>query len=406
MPKKWNLTNILYNETSTFDYGMSYENDDGDTIQIYDSDLFAHKIAYKYTSWCLTSPCFWDTENKEWIDICNTMSDAISLLHSVYDAWREDRLPGYAKLYEALRSKYNPIYNVDVVTGHVEETTNTGTDTLTKRGTDTTKLSGTDTTAASGNDVTRAGGRDVDTKSGTDTTRLSGTDTTRLSGTDSERHTGTVTEGHTGTISTAKNVTKDDISYKGSELDKKAGKETTTDKVWTFDDAAEPHNANASVTEYPPIGSSDARADIHEYSSRVDEHRYNDVITETLNNTDTTTNNTTDATTYGKQDATTYGKTETYQHGAVDTVDYGKTETLQHGKTDTTTYGKQDQTTHNTTDTSTKDLLNRHIELEIKQGNQGTTMTQQMLQAQIDLTARDSIIDMMIADFVHTNCII
>ena len=38
--------------------------------------------------------------------------------------------------------------------------------------------------------------------------------------------------------------------------------------------------------------------------------------------------------------------------------------------------------------------------------NIGVTSTQKMLNEEIDLRSRDALIDYMIADFIHTNCII
>lgn len=403
--KKWNLSNLLYHEISTFDYGFSYEDDAGNTVVIYDSATFLNKIVYKYTSWSLTVPIFWDTEANDWVVMAPDINSAITILHTVYDAWRDDKGPGYIKLYEALRSKYNPIYNVDVVTGTVSENDHTGTDTYTKRGNDTMRASGSDINAAGGSDVTRDSGRDVDTLSGTDVNRLSGSDVTAESGSDTLRRTGTESTAHTGTDTTTLGGS-DTTTIAGKEKLAKTGKEGVKNQVWTFDDAVDPHNASATITEYPPLADADARADIKEYENRSDSTQYGKSETTTHNTNDTVTNNLTDTTTYGKNDTTTYGKTESYQHGRVDTVDYGKATTLQHGKTDTTTYGRQDQTTYNTTDTDIKNLKDKGLMLEIKQGNQGTTMTQQMLQAQVDLTMRDNIIDMMIADFVHSNCII
>ena len=94
------------------------------------------------------------------------------------------------------------------------------------------------------------------------------------------------------------------------------------------------------------------------------------------------------------------------QYGKVDTMQYGKVDTLQHGKIDTTQYGKQDQMTYNTTNTDTKDLQDKHIEMQVKQGNFGITSSQQLIQEQFDVTAKDNLIDLIIADFVHSTCIL
>ena len=406
MPRmKWNLPALLYNETSEFNYGLSYTDANGDDVEIYSTQDFLDKVVYKYTSWCMSSPHFYDPVSGEMVYLAETIDQALGVLHATYDLWKKDRTPGFAKLYEAMRKDYNPIWNVDGVTGVITEDNHTGTDTLTKRGTDTGRTSGSDSTAASGNDVTRFSGQDVDTLSGTDVTRNAGSDVLAETGTDTTRKTGTVTDGHTGTITKANSGT-DKTKYKGSETDKKTGKEAVTSGVWTFDDAEAPHNSTVQTTEYPPLDNVNARADIHEFTDRSDELEHGHVETQTNNNTDVSTNNLTDAITYGKTDRTTYGKTESLQHGKVDTFAYGKNETLQHGKVDTTTYGKQDQMTYNTTDTDTKNLKDQHIEMQIRQGNIGVTSTQKMLNEEFDLRSRDALIDYFIADFIHSNCII
>lgn len=370
--KKWNLTNLLMNNDDT-DYGFTTTLEDGTEIQLYTSEQFINKVIYKYTSWCLSSPAYYDTEQHKVIDLVDDITKAIQMFLRIYQLWQDDKRSGFTKLYEALISKYNPIWNVDGVTGTIYEEEHTGTDTNAKSGDDTSKLSGVDATASSGSDVNTLSGRDVDTLSGTDTNRLSGTDSTQ----------------HTGTITNAKNVTKDDTTRTGSKTLKKSGPETNSHGVFTFDDDSGAKPSTVDELRYGN-GDADSREDTETYNSLKDSHLYTDSNTQTNNNTD--------ATTFGKQDATTYGK--------IDTMAYGKVDTLQHGKTDTTTYGRQDKMTYNSTDTETKDLKDKHIEMQIRQGNIGVTKTQELIESQIDLTARDSLIDYMIADFIHTNCIL
>ena len=452
--KKWQIPVLIYNETTQFNYGLSYTNEAGDTVNIYSTTDFFDKLMYKYTSWAITSPVFFDPVSGQMVHTAQTIDQALTLFHKIYTLWRNDRLPGFAKLYEAMRKDYNPIWNVDGVTGIITEDTHTGTDTVQKRGTDTSRLSGQDKSTASGSDINTLSGRDIDTLSGqdvdkltgtdtttqsgtdvkstdiTDTNTASGTDTERITGTDSTLHTGTITDAHTGTITDAKDVTKDETTYDGRELHQRTGDEVTGTESATFDSGATMHPTTKTTLHYPGLSESNARADITEFDHRKDSHLYNDTNTHTLNNTDTRTNNNTDAITYGKVDATTYGKvdtkvidqdesttygrsdatqygkTDTVQYGKVDTMQYGKVDTLQHGKVDTMQYGKQDQMTYNTTDTDTKDLQDKHVEMQIRQGNIGVTSTQKMLNEEIDLRSRDALIDYMIADFIHTNCII
>lgn len=438
MLKKWNLNNLIYNESTTFDYGMSYTNGEGTTVTLFDTATFIHKVAYKYTSWSITSPAFYDTETHQMVNMAETINDAISLLHAIYADWRSDRLSGFVKLYEAMITEYNPIWNVDGVTGTVIEESHTGTDTTRKTGTDTSNLSGSDRTASSGSDVSTLSGRDIDTLSGADTDHLSGSDATSQSGTEStthtgtitDRHTGTVTDAHTGKITDAHTGTISDVksgsdstTYAGREISHKTGDEITGEEVATFDSGATLHPTKKTTTHYPDMQDNTARADILEYDHRTDSSSSSENDTQTFNNTDTRTNNNTDtrtnnltdsqtnnntdATTFGKTDTTTYGRTDTLNYGKIDTIQYGKVDTLQHGKTDTTTYGKQDQLTHNTTDATTKDLKDKHVEMQIRQGNIGLTTSQKMLTEEFELRMKlDNLIDYMIADFIHSNCII
>lgn len=388
--KKWNLTNLLMNNNDdNVNYGFTTTLEDGTEIQLYTSEQFINKVIYKYTSWCLSSPSYYDTEQNRLIDLVTNIEQATNMFLTMYQLWQDDKRSGFTKLYEALVSKYNPIWNVDGVTGTIYEDEHTGTDTNAKTGDDTSKLSGTDATASSGSDINTLSGRDVDT--------LSGTDTLRNTGTDSTLHSGTIADAHTGSITTAKNVTKDETTKTGNKVLQKDGPETVGHGVYTFDDNSGPKPSTVDETRYGN-GMNDPRIDTETYNSIKDAHLYTDSITETHNNTDTTTHNNTDATTYGKNEATQYGK--------VDTMAYGKIDTLQHGKTDTTTYGKQDKMTYNSTNTETRDLYDKHIEMQIRQGNIGVTKTQELIESQIDLTARDSLIDYMIADFIHTNCIL
>lgn len=319
MKKKWQIANLLFNDNTNFDYSLTYENEAGDTITLYDSDTFWDKVVYKYTSWCITSPSFYDTETNSIIYTADNINKAIMMLHKLYNIWRSEKLPGFIKLYEAMRTNYNPIWNVDGVTGIISEDTHTGTST--------------------------------DARTGNDTTTASGTDTTTASGTDSTQHTGTITNG--------KNVTLDQNIRSGSVTNAASGTDTTTNQVSTFDDVTNWKNKDKSAVGY-------GKSETETYNNLTDAHTYSDL--------DTQTNNNTDATTYGKADATVYGRS--------------------------------DRTDYNSSNTETRNLSDKHVEMNIRQGNIGVTKTQELLESQIDLTNRDELIDYMIADFIHNNCII
>lgn len=217
----------------------------------------------------------------------------------------------FERLYNVYMMDYNPLWNVDGVTGLITQDTHTGTDTMHRTGTDTSALSGTDRVAASGTDSLTHSGSDVDT----------------LSGSDSHSH----------------SITKDDTTRTGYELREKDGNDTVTHTEATFD----------SSNNYVP-----SMKDVTDYDSD-DKLTYNNVK---------------DAHEMIESHGDTYGKVDTLQHGHV--------ETQVHGKTDTTTYGRQDQVTHNTTDQETKNLTDQHLELNVRQGNIGVTMSQQLFGAE------------------------
>lgn len=319
MKKKWQIANLLFNDNTNFDYSLTYTNEDGDTITLYDSDTFWDKVVYKYTSWCITSPSFYDTETNSIIYTADNINKAIMMFHKLYNIWKSEKMPGFIKLYEAMRAKYNPLWNVDGVTGIISEDTHTGTST--------------------------------DARTGNDTTTASGTDTTTASGTDSTLHSGTITNG--------KNVTLDQNIKSGSVTTAASGTDTTTNQVSTFDDVVNWKNKDKSAVGY-------GKSETETYNNLTDAHTYSDL--------DTQTNNNTDATTYGKADATVYGRS--------------------------------DRTDYNSSNTETRNLSDKHVEMNIRQGNIGVTKTQELLESQIDLTNRDELIDYMIADFIHNNCII
>ena len=217
----------------------------------------------------------------------------------------------FERMYNVYMMDYNPLWNVDGVTGLISQDKHTGTDTRALTGTDTSVLSGTDRNTASGTDSLTHSGSDVDT----------------LSGSDGNSH----------------SVTKDDTTRSGNEVIAKSGHDDTERQVATFDSGG---NYAPEQKEVNTLGSSDT----HTYNNVKDAHE----LTES--------------------GSTTYGKIDTLQHGHV--------ETTVHGKTDTMTYGKQDQVTHNTQDLNTKNLTDEHIELNIRQGNIGVTMSQQLYKAE------------------------
>lgn len=95
----------------------------------------------------------------------------------------------WGNLMKSTLLDFNPLWNVDGVTGEVRETTHTGTDTTSHDGTDTTTKGGDDSTTRTGNEELEYMGSKYNDKSGKETTTNSGTDTNTISKTTTESDT-------------------------------------------------------------------------------------------------------------------------------------------------------------------------------------------------------------------------
>lgn len=261
----------------------------------------------------------YDDKNKAFTNIVKTF--AIIL---------KSKKPQLDKMYDAITAEYNPIWNVDGVTGTISKDTHTGTDTNAKTGNDSSVQSGNDITRQTGQDTNTQGGRDVGTLSGSDMTQASGTDTR------------------------TDNITRDENTRTGSVNVSSDGTDVNSHGVFTFDDTTNSKPSAIDSTEY-------GKRDTTTYNSLKDSHISNE----------------TDSTQYGRKDTTSYGK--------VDTTVYGKTDTMSYGKTDTTTYGKTDTMNYNSSNTETRNLLDEHIDLVIRQGNIGVTKSQELVDSEIKL---------------------
>lgn len=276
----------------------------------------------------------------------------------------------YKKLYAMSIAEYNPLFNVDGTTIEVhsgtDTNTNSGTDRTALTGTDTVSHSGTDTVSHSGYDSQGKTGTEATGRSGSDTIGLSGDDTVKSSGTDSVANTGTDTKHNTGTQTTAD-----------------TNSDTITNRVAAFDTVS----AVDDTTSTTAYGKSTTRTD--NLSESYENHKTVD-------------------TTYGKQDKTTHNTTET--------TTYNSTETLTHNTTDRTDYHSSAATQRNTSDATqygkTETLTHGHIEamqhgerIEVtKRGNQGTTMTQAMMAAELDIAPRVNFLNIVAADIARELC--
>lgn len=180
--KTYNITHLLMSDTSTFSYAFPITKEDGTTAILFTADEFKTIIKNQYTSFSLLSPGYYDPDNEQWVDIIPDTAAAITELHNLFQLWVKDRSPAISKLWEALRMKYNPIWNVDGVTGTIHQETHTGTDTdkktgdVTNTGTSTTKNEGKTTTTDRGKTTTTNSGKSSNTKSGNETNEPTGQD--------------------------------------------------------------------------------------------------------------------------------------------------------------------------------------------------------------------------------------
>lgn len=276
----------------------------------------------------------------------------------------------YKKLYAMSIAEYNPLFNVDGTTIEVHS----GTDTNTNSGTDRTALTGSDTVSHSGTDTTSHSGYDTAAKTGTEATARTGSDTIGLSGDDTVKSSGSDSVANSGT---------DKKKNTGTQTTADTNSDTITNRVAAFD-AVTGVEDTASTTAY---GKSTTRTDN---------------LTEEYENHKTT------ATTYGKQDktthntteTTTYNSTETLTHNTTDRTDYNSSIAMQRNTEDETEYGKIETLTHGHVE-----AMQHGERIEVtKRGNQGITMTQQLISAELDIAPRLNFLNVVAADIARELC--
>lgn len=165
--KSYNILNLLVNDDSTFEYKFPIVDADGNNIDLFTNSQFLTKMMQKYTSFALLCPRYYDDDEHKMIDMINDRSEAIAYLHDVFTLWYNDRKLGIEKLYNTFRDKYNPLWNVDGVEAHVEETSGLGNESNVHSGKD-------DYVKGAGSVNTRTG-NEVDTPSGSNTMTTSKT---------------------------------------------------------------------------------------------------------------------------------------------------------------------------------------------------------------------------------------
>lgn len=210
--------------------------------------------------------------------------DDITAINNILRSWvilLKSKAHNYERLYNLYMQDYNPLWNVDGVTGTVAQDDHTGTDTRKKTGADTLKQTGTDTRVASGTDST-----DI--------------------------------------------LTSDDLVKSGNETMQASGDDTNVKQVTTFDSGDNWVNSEKDTV----------------HNGKLDTHTYNNV---------------TDARDISTSHDTTYGRTDTNTKNLTDTQEY------------------------NSTDQDTKNLTDKHVDMVIRQGNIGVTMSQQLWEAEAKL---------------------
>lgn len=276
----------------------------------------------------------------------------------------------YKKIYAMSTAEYNPLFNVDGTTIEVHS----GTDTNTNSGTDRTSLSGADTVSHSGTDTTSHSGYDTAAKTGTEATGRTGNDAVALTGDDTVKSTGTDTVANTGT---------DKKKNTGTQISVDDNSDTITNKVAAFDSNSAVEDTE-STTDY---GKQNTRTD-----NLTEEYENHKTVDTTYGKQDKTTHNTTET--------TTYNSTETLTHNTQDRTDFNSSIAMQRNTEDETEYGKVEELTHGHVES-----MQHGERIEVtKRGNQGITMTQQMLAAELDIAPRVNFLNIVAADIARELC--
>ena len=183
--KKWSIMAIL-KRMPNFDFTIQAKEPEDETMTtICTSSQFRTKLRQKYWSMMYATGEYFDPEDG-YTELAENVNDAVAMFTEAFNVWRDDRKMGFLKYLNALRSHYDPIWNVDGV-----EIETIIRDLDSTRDTDKTNK-GTQTTA----------------DTGTQTTADTGTQTTNETGTDQNAHTGTLTTSNTGTSALAKTGTE------------------------------------------------------------------------------------------------------------------------------------------------------------------------------------------------------
>lgn len=227
--KKFNIIDILANDTDTprFDYGISFTDEDNNTVEIINGGDFCNMILQKYFCYWLLTPGYYNTNDNQYYDFCNDVFDAVDYLHMIYANWVDDRLPGFIKLYEAYNKDYDPLNGYDKYIHSTFESKGSETEEMTPSGTEKSETSyegtKTDELSYSGKETT------TETPSGTEK------EETTKSGTEKTTH----DNGNTGHITTLARTPYDSATMYDAEK--------TTESPYTDSDETSFTNRKDSV---------------------------------------------------------------------------------------------------------------------------------------------------------------
>lgn len=162
--KKFPIMSILLRDEN-YDFTIQAK-EPGDELMttIVTSEQFKTKLRQKYYSFNFITGSFDDPELGT-VEFANNITQAVDLFNKAFNVWRDDRKQGLLKLLNALRSKYDPIWNVDgtetetiirdLDTTNSGQKQNTGTQTNTDTGTETKTNTGTSANAKTGTEGTQ-----------------------------------------------------------------------------------------------------------------------------------------------------------------------------------------------------------------------------------------------------------
>ena len=162
--KKFPIMSILLRDEN-YDFTIQAK-EPGDELMttIVTSEQFKTKLKQKYYSFNFITGSFDDPELGT-VEFANNITQAVELFNKAFNVWRDDRKQGLLKLLNALRSKYDPIWNVDgtetetiirdLDTTNLGQKQNTGTQTNTDTGTETKTNTGTSANAKTGTEGTQ-----------------------------------------------------------------------------------------------------------------------------------------------------------------------------------------------------------------------------------------------------------